>query len=201
MKIRLSREDVDYFLKNYENFGERYIERERRVSERLPKASRRGFMNLDDLIAVADWKWSGARVRRLCEMNTEDEVKEISAVSFSAKSERLRIGSLLSLSGVRWPMASSILHFGFPGHYPILDVRAMRSVGGKTSYTLEEWLDYIQLCREAAERLGVSMRQLDKALWAQDKHNQEYSSDAPANLTSSPTVPPDRARRRGRRSG
>jgi len=66
-------------------------------------------------------------------------------------------------------MASVILHFAFPDQYPILDVRAMNTVGGSTFYKFERWLEYLELCRTTAEGHGITMRTLDKALWALDK--------------------------------
>lgn len=127
-------------------------------------------MTRDDLIAVARWKWRGGRTRQLCGQNTEEEVEEITRVSFAAESERLRIGSLLALRGVQWPMASVILHFAFPDRYPIRDIRAMKTVGRSTFYnTFEKWMEYAELCRATAKRHGVTMRTLDKALWAFDK--------------------------------
>lgn len=66
-------------------------------------------------------------------------------------------------------MASVILHFAFPDQYPILDVRAMNSVGASKHYTLAKWTQYSELCRDAAAEHGVSLRTLDKALWAYDK--------------------------------
>jgi len=62
-------------------------------------------------------------------------------------------------------MASVILHFGFPDRYPILDARAMDTVGGPTQYTFERWIEYKNLCSRTAIQHGVSMRTLDKALW------------------------------------
>lgn len=94
---------------------------------------------------------------------------EITAVAFSTTNERLRIGALLSLAGVEWPMASVILHFAFPDHYPILDVRAMNSVGGSTIYNFDRWLNFVRICRDKREEYAVPMRTLDKALWGFDK--------------------------------
>lgn len=139
------------------------------LGTRMEAAAQRGHMTREDLIAVARWKWRGGRTRQLCAENTEAEVVEITTASFGATSERLRIGTLLSLRGVQWPMASVILHFTFPDQYPILDVRAMNTVGGSPLYTYEKWVDYVGLCRRTAAEHGVSMRTLDKALWAFDK--------------------------------
>lgn len=152
------------------DFAERYdFDEDENLSKRMLAAADLGFMTQDDLIAVATWKWRGGRTRQLAAENTEDEVREITAAAFSAKSERLRIGTLLALRGVHWPMASVILHFSFPDKYPILDVRAINTVGGSKYYTFERWQAYADLCRDTARNHGVSLRTLDKALWAADK--------------------------------
>ena len=106
----------------------------------------------------------------LVEGNREHDVREVSRVSFAAKSERLRIGALRVLEGIEWPRASAILHFVFPERYPILDVRAMRTVGGPlNSYTFRVWAEYTELCRRSAAEYGVTLRQLDRALWTFDR--------------------------------
>ena len=163
MQINFTREQIL-------EYAARYVYDEDDVlGARMEDAAQRGYMTRDDLIAVAKWKWRGGRTRQLCGQNTEAEVEEITAVSFAAGSERLRIGTLLALRGVQWPMASVILHFAFPDRYPILDVRAMNTVGGLTLYTFERWLEYLELCRATAKTHGITMRTLDKALWAFDK--------------------------------
>ena len=163
MRILLSKNEVLLYSAQY-NYGG-----DDELAFGLAEAIKRGFMTRDDLISVAKWKWRGGRVRQLAAENSEEEVREITRVSFSARSERLRIGALLALRGVNWPMASVILHFAFPDRYPILDVRAMTTVGGSTIYTFEKWKQYVEICRECAEQMGVTMRILDRALWTVDK--------------------------------
>lgn len=163
MRIALSKEDVLKYSTQYAYEGDEVLAR------RMAAVATRGFMTRDDLIAVAKWKWRGGRTKQLAGQNSEDEVQEITRAAFSAKSERLKIGALLALRGVNWPMASVILHFTFPDRYPILDVRAMKTVGGSTIYTFEKWQKYAELCRQAAQKMGVTMRTLDRALWGADK--------------------------------
>jgi hypothetical protein len=163
VRISLTKDEVLKFAALYEYDGDDTL------GDQLNAAVLRGFMTRNDLVAVARWKWRGGRTRQLAAENTEEEVREISGVSFAAYSERLRIGALLSLRGVQWPMASVILHFGFPDRYPILDVRAMNTVGGSTFYTFEKWREYFTLCRQKASEFGVSMRMLDQALWTYNK--------------------------------
>ena len=113
--------------------------------------------------------YPGKALVNLVEKNTLIEVAETSRAAFSATTERLRIGALLALHGVGWPMASVILHFAFPECYPILDKRVMRVVGVPDAYSFDRWVEYTDLCREASRRLGVSMRVLDRALWTLDR--------------------------------
>ena len=115
MRIALSKEDVLRYSTQYAYEGDEVLAR------RMAAVATRGFMTRDDLIAVAKWKWRGGRTKQLAGQNSEDEVQEITRAAFSAKSERLKIGALLALRGVNWPMASVILHFTFPGRYPILE--------------------------------------------------------------------------------
>ena len=123
----------------------------------------------EDLRHIARWKYPGRALVNLVEKNTQIEVTEISRASFSATTERLRVGALLALHGVGWPMASVILHFAFPDRYPMLDKRVMRVVGAPHAYSFARWVEYTDLCREASRRLEVSLRVLDRALWTLDR--------------------------------
>lgn len=163
MRITLSKVEIEKYANTYE-----YTEDET-LSLLMGEAQKRGSMTSKDLEAVANLKWRGGRTRRLAAENSEEEVREITQIAFAAKSERLRIGALLALRGVQWPMASVILHFAFPDKYPILDIRAMKSVGGSTFYTFEKWIAYTALCRQKATAENVTMRTLDRALWSADK--------------------------------
>lgn len=75
---------------------------------------------------------------------------------------------------MNWPTASVLLHFGARDPYPILDFRALWSLGVKapTSYDFELWWEYTCCCRKLARKSGVSMRILDRALWQFSKSNQ-----------------------------
>ena len=130
------------------------------------QAVQRGYMTPADLDQVAGWKWRGSRTRDLCCGNSPEDIKEISQTAFSTKSERLKIGALLSLAGVGWPTASVILHFAYdPKRYPILDVRAMNAVGGTANYNFTRWMEYVDLCQSTAKQHNINLRTLDKALW------------------------------------
>jgi hypothetical protein len=88
------------------------------------------------------------------------------------------MAALLELEGVGVPTASTLLYCAFPEDYPILDVRALESLGVKprSQYPLSFWLGYLDACRELAQRAGVPLRTLDKALWQYSKERSRLGA-------------------------
>ena len=64
------------------------------------------------------------------------------------------------LDGVDWPTASTILHFGDEFEYPILDYRALWSLGYEKPprYTMEFWLAYLKFTRRLAGSVKTTVR-------------------------------------------
>jgi hypothetical protein len=169
MKITLSKKEVLHFAQlRDDGMKPEYLTLEADLIERMPKALARGFLTLEDLTAVTKWKWKGSRPTDLANLNTREEIEEVTRFAFKSSSERIRIMSLLILNGVQWPMASVILHFAFEDRYPILDRRAMKAVTGVEkipTYNFDLWKTYYSLCRKKIHNYEISMRDLDKALW------------------------------------
>ncbi|MGA7492166.1 MAG: hypothetical protein WB930_11440 [Syntrophobacteraceae bacterium] len=129
-------------------------------------------MNKDELRLIARWK--APRAAGHMEKNSEEYVREITAFSFSAKTERARIEVLTNLDGVRWPTASVILHFFHKEPYPIIDFRALWSVSlaVPAQYSFDFWWPYVNFCRNLSKRVNMDMRILDRALWQYSVENQ-----------------------------
>jgi hypothetical protein len=132
----------------------------------------RGFLRRDEFLRLCDWK--SPRTRPRCQANPAELIESVTRVALREKNEELRIKVLTLLSGVSWPTASVILHFGSRQKYPILDVRALWSVGvaAGPAYGFEIWWEYVQFARSLARTQRVSMRTLDRALWQYSKENQ-----------------------------
>jgi hypothetical protein len=126
-------------------------------------------LDKEQFMRLAEWK--SPRLTGHAKRNSEDEVREVTRIAFSARTERCRVTSLIGLAGVGWPMASVILHVCHNDAYPILDVRALGTLGlGKIpTYTYEFWNKYVGFCRNAAEEYRVSMRVFDRALFGWSK--------------------------------
>ena len=86
------------------------------------------------------------------------------------------VGALTLLHGVGIPMASAILMAMQPKKYTVLDYHALASLGvAKWRETAEFYLAYRNFCRELAARLGITMRDLDRALvqWDSEREQQK----------------------------
>lgn len=142
------------------------------VDEIVSEVKSQGFLDKNQLKLVA--KWKSPRPSKLITQNSEDFIRSLTQVSLSTESDRLRIEVLTLLKGVNYPTASAILHFCHPLDFPILDFRALYSLGYKTppKYNYEFWHDYTQYTRALSKKNGVDMRTLDKALWQFSKDNQ-----------------------------
>ena len=85
--------------------------------------------------------------------------------------------ALTALEGVGVPTASTLLHFAFPDDYPILDVRALESLGQRPRpvYPVDVLAATTSdACRDARRSATeCSIRTLDKALWQHSKDGGE----------------------------
>jgi hypothetical protein len=138
-----------------------------------PAIVRQGYFTKDQLRAICRWKTP--RSAPDIEDNDADFVKEVSSFALGSTNERVRIEALTLLQGVRYPVASTLLHFGKSADYPIIDIHALWSLQRPTPphrLGFAIWQEYVEACRELAGKAGVSVRTLDKALW-------QYSSEHP----------------------
>ena len=115
--------------------------------------------------------WKTVRSRPKVAANTEAAIVDATGRALAAGDEASRIAALLELEGVGVPTASTLLYFALPDDYPILDIRALESLGVKprSTYPVSFWLEYLDACRRLARDAGVSLRTLDKALWQYSK--------------------------------
>lgn len=138
-----------------------------------PQVKVRGYFLQDEFLYLCRWKTP--RSQKRVASNPADYIEAVTHSALSTPNERLRVEVLLVLNGVRWPTASVILHFCHAEPYPILDYRALWSLGldvKSVPYTFDFWWAYTSFCRKLAAEAGMSMREVDRALWQYSKENQ-----------------------------
>ena len=167
LRLRMPESELTTWASRYSYPGEAEIEK--RVG---PNARARGYLQRDEFLELCRWKTPRSQPR--CATNGEDYVRDVTRVALAATNEELKIRVLLLLAGVSWPTASVILHFCDEGAYPILDFRALWSVGYRRvpPYTFLLWWEYTRFIRAISKRTGLSMRTIDRALWQYSKDRQ-----------------------------
>ena len=137
-----------------------------------PLVLARGYLTRPEFLKLCAWK--SVRTKPRCRKNSERKIETLTRAAFATSDEALKIDLLRLLEGVEWPTASTILHFCDARPYPILDYRALWSLGyaKPPRYTTEFWLAYLAFTRELAARLELPIRTVDKALWQYSKEKQ-----------------------------
>ena len=177
MHVQLSESEIRTFFERYlhvpfNQAGVSNGEADERLERRFKAARGRGYMILRDLRATAKWTYRGKALEDRVRRNTVDEVEMITRESFASTSERQRIDKLRDLQGVDWVMASVILHFAFPDCYPVLSQHALTAIGAPREQSFENWTSITKFCREKSTKYGVTMRELDRALWVYAKQKK-----------------------------
>lgn len=146
--------------------------------QRLAPAAARGHLTYDELFAICCWKETRQRMRRHWQRNREPLdaplAETASRRALATSDERLRMLSLTQLHGVGIPIASAILTILAPERYGVLDIRAwqvLHHYGAVATnpegrgFSLEEWIAYLEVIRDLADRLGVGARRVEHALY------------------------------------
>jgi hypothetical protein len=137
-----------------------------------PVVLARGFLRKSEFLRICEWKTPRSKSR--CARNEEFTVRTVSRAAFATSDESLKMDLLRTLAGVEWPTASTLLHFCDVRPYPILDYRALWSLGFDRTphYTMEFWLEYLAFARRLAKRLRLDIGTLDRALWQYSRARQ-----------------------------
>lgn len=177
-KLKFKPSDIKPLAARYlERNATRPIEDQDVSLTKVAKAAKaRGYLQRDEFLKFCRWK--SPRIMKHAASNSTALVEEASAVAFAAKTEEMRIGALMVLNGVLWPVASSILHWVYDSRYPLLDFRALWSLGVEKVPTYDHtfWNAYTTACRAIAKEAGVTLRDLDRALWQYSFENQPPQS-------------------------
>jgi hypothetical protein len=146
------------------------------INEITPLVKQNGYVDYESFLTVCGWKTE--RSKTTCQRNDKAFVEEITFIALGAKTERTRIETLTLLDGVSWPTASVFLHFFHEDKYPIIDYRALETLGEEkpSVYSFKFWWKYVECCRKLADKTGFDMRTIDKALWQYSVENEKQRS-------------------------
>jgi len=173
-KLRFAESQLPRWAERYS-----YTENDGRLRHVVrPAVWSRGYLRRGEFLEICEWKTQRSKSR--CARNSSFMVETISRAALSTSDEALKIDLLRTLHGVEWPTASTLLHFCDKRPYPILDYRALWSLGydKPPRYTMDFWLAYLAFTRGLARRLKQDIRTIDRALWQYSKARQRQTRHA-----------------------
>ena len=150
----------------------------------LAGMKKQGFIYRSDALRILRWK--SPRPTRHYEKNSESDFRSITESAFSTRNERLRMHSLTALNGVKYPAASALLMFYDPNEYPVIDIRVWKQLyklnlvntnPGGQGFSLDEWITYLEIMRNAALEFHIPVRQLEKRFFDLDRVEQKARNE------------------------
>ena len=143
----------------------------------------KGYLTKCELLKMARWKDRFAR-SNIKKGNSPECIEAVTRDAFRPGDDWEKLEKLIDIDGVGQPVASTILHLYDPERYPIFDPHALYSIRIKKKDVEGDkkfWKEYVKFCREKAERHGVCMRTLDRALY---KFSESGAAFALKNISS-----------------
>jgi len=140
-----------------------------------PRFRKEGILEPFDFFAIVAWKSN--RTKTKIKRGLEDagkSVQELMGEVAQAETPRDKVEVLLQVRGIGLAVASAILAVCDAETFTVLDYRAwetlprasLEGLPERSPVTPAEYLDYCRVCRRLAEQVGMSLRDLDRALWA-----------------------------------
>ena len=171
--------DKDFVQKWSQVYDERFrggkaaIE-EKAIRDWLSNQKEPKYLNKEYFVRLGRWK--SARVTKHYEANDDYEIIKATEAAYLSSDELFKLKLLQTLHGVGVAVAGTILHYLQPDVFPIFDIHCRKVLKEATLWSRDKnddgkqaWLDYLQIMRKLSNRLGVSLRNLDKAMFAYDK--------------------------------
>ncbi len=174
---------IRYWASRYPNFE---CDKDDWIRDKIQSAySDAGHLTFDDLRCLGIWKNGSERGTRHFPKSERVIARETRKAYEAADIE-----ILLNLGGLQYPMASSLMHFALPHKYPIIDRRALATLGmrpeeGKEIYINKQlWEEYRGFCLDRSKHYEVSLRMLDRALWQFDSEDSFWQKYDPQRSTA-----------------
>lgn len=162
---------------------------------------RDGTLSADDFYAIIVWKSNRTKTKiqkglEAAGLTASDLMDKVA----KAGDDLARVKLLRTVKGIGLPIASAILTVGYPDRFTVLDYRAwesaqaegLKGLPASEPATPRAYLKYRDACQAFAGQVGLSLRDLDRALWARswEKDLQVLIAKKPAE-EEKPTPAPE----------
>jgi thermostable 8-oxoguanine DNA glycosylase len=157
-----------------------------------PRFSKEQTLASFDFFAIIAWKSNRSKTKvkdglAAAGKSVSEIMKEVS----QAPSPEEKVKILLNIQWIGLPIASAVLTVCYPKEFTILDYRAwetLKEAGVKGlpphyPQNATSYVQYCQVCIALAEEARLSLRDLDRALWAKSWEKDLRSIGCTQNIT------------------
>lgn len=139
--------------------------------------SKSGTLSPYDFFAIVIWKSNRAKTKIKNGLSAMGKtVDELMRAVGTTPEQVAKVDLLLAMPGIGLAMASAILTVCYPQEFTVLDYRVWETLKSldipdlprRISGTASEYVQYCRACKAYAQHMGVSLRDLDRVLWAKN---------------------------------
>lgn len=132
----------------------------------------------EEFFKIVIWKSNRAKGKVLAGIKkSKKSIRQIMRDVYNAKNPEEKIKILTKIKWIGLPIASAILTVCYPNKFTILDYRVWdillkdKKVKAKNPpKSISEYLDYVDICKNYAKKLKLSLRDFDRAMWGRSFH-------------------------------
>ncbi len=162
-------EDLEKYLKYY--FLEDYLFGS--VSKNFQK---NGYLAPEEFFAIVIWKRNASKSKIIEGVKESGEtIKSLTQKIYKLTNRRDKLITLINIRNIGIAIASAILTVLSPDEFTIIDYRVKNSLKrlnikfpDKIEENVESYFQYVDICKETAQKWDLSLRNFDRALWAMD---------------------------------
>ena len=167
-------EDLKDYLRYY--FQEDYL-----FSKVNKNFQENHFLTPEEFFTIVIWKRNASKTKIVKGIKeSKKTIKFLTKKIFESTEREDRLKILLNIKNIGIAIASAILTVLYPNEFTIIDYRVKKSLKklgiklpGKIEENSEDYFRYVDICKEIAIKRKLSLRNLDRILWAMDFYEGE----------------------------
>jgi len=174
--------NLEKYLKYY--FLEDYL-----FNEIHENFKNRGKLDPEEFFAIIIWKRNASKSKIVQGIKESSEtIESLTKKIYGLNNREDRLTLLKNIKNIGIAIASAILTVLDPDEFTIVDYRVKNSLEklginlpDKIEKDIKNYFRYVDICKELAQKYNLSLRNLDRALWAMDFYEGKYGLKDIAN--------------------
>lgn len=137
---------------------------------------KRRYLTPEEFLAIVIWKRNASKTKVIRGVRSSGRtIKSLTEEIYRTPNHEEKMKILTGIKGLGIAIASAILTVLYPEEFTVIDYRVMNSlralgipVLGNPISKIESYFSYLDSCKKEAKKLGLSLRDFDRALWGKD---------------------------------